>query len=307
MAYDHPNPLQFPPEAEVARLADELSNTGRWGPDDQLGTLNHITADKRVRAAALVKSGRTASVARDLDTTPSERNPFPVRHVMRYNAHHAWAATDEVTIAPHGLAVTHLDALGHVFCEDLVYNNRRAEEVVTKTGLTFGDIAAQGEGIITRGVLLDVAAARGVPWLSETDGVAVDDLEAAEEHGGITVESGDAIFVRVGRAAREASEPANNGKRGGLMPDCLPWLHDRQVALYGGDCAEHNSAPYDNYFAYLHKVGLARMGLVLLDNPDVEPLAAACQAEGRHEFLFTAAPLRLPGGTGSPVNPICVF
>lgn len=301
--------LDFPPEDELDRMFERVSNTGRWGPDDELGTLNHIHPESVVRAAGLVRSGRVVSIGLDLDTQHSAKNPQPVRHSINYLAHeHAIGALDEFTVATHGYALTHLDAVGHVYRDGEMYNGRRAADVMTGGGLTFGSIHAQREGIVTRGVLLDVAATRGVDWLATSDAVTVADLEAAETLADVRVGTGDAVFVRVGLGPRESAEgPEDVTERAGLLPECVEWLHQREVAVYSGDCVEKLPSPYARYPIFLHHIGLASMGLVLLDCPHVEPLRAACTLEGRHDFLLVVAPLRLRQGTGSPVNPVCVF
>jgi len=296
-------------EEEVLALFETCSNAGRWGPDDQRGTLNHITDSKRVDAARLVRSGRMISIGKDLDTEWSIRNPDPVVHRMLYLQHDApYAAIDSFEIAPHGFAVTHLDALGHVNFEGSVYNTRRATDVVKRDRLTFASIDAFRAGILTRGVLLDVAEARGVEWLNPDDGVWPDDLERAEELAHITVSRGDAIFVRVGLGAREAAHGKEDpSKRAGLMAECLPWLYEREIAIFSGDCQERLPQTYSRVTMPLHMIGLVAMGLVLLDCPELEELRDVCRELGRNDFMVQCAPLRLRGGTGSPVNPICVF
>jgi hypothetical protein len=296
-------------EAEVVALFDRCSNKGRWGDDDEMGTLNFISPEKRIEAAALVRVGHAISLAKDLNKVASRTNPEPIVHRMLYLMHDApFGCIDTVEIAPHGLSVTHMDAIGHVYFEGETYNGRRASDVATSTGLNFGSIQALASGVFTRGVLLDVAGARGVAWLSPDDGVTPQDLELAEAFGRVSVRAGDAIFVRVGLGARVAVEGEEDPTvRAGLLPECLPWLHERQISVYSGDCIEKMPLPYDRMSQPLHMIGLAAMGLVFLDNPDIEPLNAYATRANRYEFLLTCAPLRLPGGTGSALNPIAVF
>jgi kynurenine formamidase len=220
----------------------------------------------------------------------------------------ATGSSDAVEIAPHGYAVTHLDALGHAFFGGRAWNDRRVVDIASAHGLSFADIEPQRLGVFTRGVLFDVARTRGVPWLEAGEGVSVADLEHAESLAGVRVESGDAIIVRVGLSPREAAQGEEDPRhRAGLLPECLPWLHEREVALYGGDCIEQLPSGHAAVPAPLHQVGLVAMGLVMLDNPEVEDLAHAVAEEGRAEFLLTCAPLPIPGATGSPVNPLAVF
>ena len=289
-------------------IFSELSNRGRWGPNDQRGTLNYITAPKVKEALGLVRSGRVVSIGRDLDTVSSPANPRPVVHQLLYAGHHAESAMDFVGIAPHGFAVTHMDAVGHVYFEGEMYNGRRAEAEVDRFGMRFGSIEAMAEGVVTRGVFLDVASAMGMDYLDPTAVIGPAELEAAERYWGVQAGVGDAVLVRSGRMVHEAqADPPDPGHRAGLDIEAVRWLHLREVAVYGGDCIERLPSPYPGLELPLHSLGLAAMGLALLDWPDTEALRAACLAEGRAEFVLMIAPLRLPGGTGSAVNPLCIF
>jgi kynurenine formamidase len=300
---------KFPSEDELDALFDEVNNAGRWGEDDELGTLNFITPEKRIAAAALVKEGRAMSIGRDLDTIQSPNNPQPVRHSMCYQSHYPIGCVDAVVIDMHGFSITHLDAVAHVYRGQDVYNGRKAEDVVLPTGLTFADMLVQKDGMFTRGVLLNIAAVRGVEWMDPDDGVYAADLVAAEERQGIKVESGDCIFVYTGLQKREAAEgPENLGERVGIMPDALRWMHEREISVYSGDCVDAFPNPYSaRYAIYFHAISLAALGLILLDIPALEPLLEVCEELDRSDFLLTMAPLRLKGGTGCPVNPIAVF
>ncbi len=300
---------QFPPESELDALFDEVSNAGRWGPDDELGTLNLITDAKRKAAAALVRSGRTLSLARDLDKLQSPNNPSPVRHTMCYQAHYPIGSVDALTLDMHGFALTHLDAIAHVYRDQDIYNGRKAADVALPTGLTFGDMLAQKDGIFTRGVLLNIAAVRRAPWMTPEEGVTAADLDAAEKNQSLRVEPGDCIFVYTGLQKREAAEgPENLGQRVGIMPDAIRWMRRRDIAVYSGDCVDAFPNPYGlRYVIYFHAIALASMGLILLDIPALEPLVERCAEEKRSDFLVTMAPLRIKGGTGSPVNPVAVF
>jgi kynurenine formamidase len=291
----------------LPEMALRLSNAGRWGPDDERGTLNHITAQTIVNASRLVQSGRVVSAAHDVNFSVTPSNPRPGLFQMLFREDRASAA-DSVTIPCHGYAMTHIDALCHVTLDGLTYNNRKAEEVVTRDGLTFGSVLPLADGIVTRGVLLDIPRARGERWLDREATVTVADLEAAEAAGGVTVGEGDALVVRIGLGAREAvTGQFPNNERTGLENACIPWMFERKVALFGGDCVERLPSDDPEWIHPLHSVGLARMGLVLVDNIAVEKLSEACQEEQRWEFFFTVAPLRIPKATGSAVNPLCIF
>jgi kynurenine formamidase len=295
-------------EADVRTSFEQVSNWGRWGPDDELGTLNFVTPDKVRSAAAAVRSGRVVSAAHDLSTAFSAKNASPLHHRMIYRGAHAHGAADEMLVYNHGLFQTHVDALAHHFFEGKVYNGRPVADVVHQQGLGFGSLYVQRNGVVTRGVLLDVARARGIDWLEPTDTVTAADLQAAEDLAGVRVESGDAVLVRVGLGRREAETGPEDVKvRTGLGPDCAPWLHEREVALFGSDCPEKLPSAYPSLGLTWHIAALVFMGLVLVDAVDMEAVAAACAEEGRSEFLYTQAPLRFAGGTGCPVNPLCVF
>ncbi len=289
-------------------IFSQLSNRGRFGADDQRGTLNYITPAKVKEALGLVRSGRVVSIGRDLDTVSGPSNLRPVVHQLLYAGHHAESAMDFVGIAPHGFSVTHLDAVGHVYFEGEMYNGRRAADEVDRFGMRFGSIEAMAEGVVTRGALLDVAGARGVDYLDPAAAIGPADLEAAEEYWGVEVGRGDAVLVRSGRMVHEKqADPPDPGHRAGLDIESIRWLHRREVAVYGGDCIEKLPSPYPGLPLPLHSLGLAGMGLALLDWPDTEALRSACLAEGRAEFVLMVAPLRIGGGTGSAVNPLCIF
>jgi kynurenine formamidase len=296
-------------EAEILELFKSCSNVGRWGQNDELGTLNYITRDKRVAAARLVTEGRTVALGRPLSTELSPANPVPIKHRMLFHkGAHPLGCADTVEIAPHGYSITHVDALGHVFFDGRMWNGRRVIDCVDKDGLRFGSVEGLAGGVFTRGILLDVAAARGVNWLEAGDEVLVADLDRAEAMTGAQVSSGDAVIVRVGREGQGSTATVGDtAYRAGLAPECVPWLHEREVSVYGGDCIEQLPQASARVPMPLHMIGLVAMGLVILDNPEIDELAEVTRSLGRSEFLLAFAPLRLPRGTGSAVNPLAVF
>jgi kynurenine formamidase len=296
-------------EADVRALLDQCSNQGRWGPNDGLGTANLITDEKRIEAASLVRRGQVTPMGRVLDWVAGPTNPIPPRHQMLYTSDdEPSACADTLEIAPHGFAITHLDAVGHMYLEGRMYNGRAARESVSADGLKFASIRALEAGIFTRGVLLDVARARGLDWLEPTYGISVDDLSAAERVGHVNVKPGDAVVIRSGSAARARTLGLESWpQRAGLLPECIPWLFEHDVAVYSGDCTEKLPSPYPGLPFPLHQIGMVTMGLVMLDNVEVEELAKTAADTGRYEFLLTAAPIRADGLTGAPVNPIAVW
>jgi kynurenine formamidase len=303
-------PSSVPPlgDDELAAMFERCSNAGRWGPDDERGTLNYITPEKRRTASRLVDLGEIVSAGRDLSTEQTISNPRPLSHLMLYPPSGGAGSGDWFGIASHGMSVTHMDALAHISWEDRLYNGRTASQTYTRNEVTWGSIHAQREGIFTRGVLLDVAAARGVEWFEPDQFITVDDLEAAEVRENVRVSSGDALFVHTGFTRLEAArgEQAPN-PRAGLHATCAEWMHQREVAVYGGDCIERLPYPSPRMPMPLHVLAIVAMGMPLLDWPALEELQSTCERLRRWEFLLAMAPLRLPGGTASPINPQCVF
>jgi kynurenine formamidase len=294
--------------ADVDRYHRTLSNWGRWGERDQLGTLNLVTPEARARAAQAVRSGRAVSCARALPTEPGPSNPSPVVHAMLGTATEGYGA-DYLALAPHGYATSHVDALCHIFHEGRLYNGYGTERVTAHGALELG-IHHLRDGIVTRGVLLDPPSVRGVAFLEPGTALHPADLEAAERAAGVRVASGDVLFVRTGRWACVAAHGDWNPRErlAGLHASCLPWLRERGVAALGGDGVQDvHPSGIDGVRLPIHTVGIVALGLSLLDNLDLERLAEAAREEGRHDFLVAIAPLVLRHGTASPVNPIAVF
>lgn len=294
--------------ADVDDYRRTLSNWGRWGDDDELGCLNHLRPEHTAAAAALVRSGRTVSCARPLPTEPAIDNPRPVEHHMTGTATEGYGA-DWFGVAPHGYATSHLDALCHIFWDGRLYGGRSVE-LVTAHGATELGVQTLRDGIVGRGVLLDMPALLGIGALEPGTPITISDLEAAEAHAGVRVGTGDVLLVRTGRWRwREEHGAWPAGERlAGLHASCLPWLHAREVALLGSDgVSDVHPSHIDDVRLPIHTVGIVAMGLHLLDNLDLDALAVACADEQRADFLLTVAPLILRGGTASPVNPIATF
>lgn len=295
-------------DAELEAMFHRCSNKGRWGADDELGTLNLITPEKRKAAAALVKTGEVVSVGRDLTTVQTLNNPTPVNHIMIFSPEGAPSISDWFGMAPHGMNYTHMDALCHFSWKDQMYNGRKRSETLTPGGAKWGSIYAQRNGIFTRGVLLDVAAARGVRWYKSDEYVTVEDFEAAEKRQNVRVGSGDAVFVRTGMQVMEAElGPQYTYPRAGLHADCIEWFYKRDAAVYGGDCIEKLPYPSEDLTSPMHMIFLASMGLPILDWPSLTELAKTCERLNRWEYLLSVASLRFPGATASPLNPLCLF
>jgi kynurenine formamidase len=294
--------------ADVVALHDNLSNWGRWGPDDQLGALNLVTTEVTAAAAATVRTGRTLSCARPLNTEPGPDNPVPVAHHMIGTATEGWGA-DYFALAPHGFATSHIDALCHIFYDGKLFNGYDTG-TVTAHGATRLGIHHLHNGIVTRGVLLDIPAVRDVDALEPGEAIFPEDLEAAEERAGLRVRRGDALLVRTGRWVwRSTHGPWNiAAQAAGLDAACLAWLRERDVATLGSDAvSDVMPSRVEGVGMPIHEIAIVALGLHLMDNLDLDALAAACADESRWEFLFVVAPLVLRRGTASPVNPIAVF
>lgn len=297
--------------AEVEAIFEQVKNWGRWGAEDQRGALNFITPAVRQRAAATVRDGVAVSCALPLATEPSEQNVSPVQHLMvrAGDLPDATGSADYFAIAPHGMAHTHLDALCHIFAHGQMYNGFPVSDV-TSAGAMRNAITAGEGGIVSRGVLLDVASARGGAWLEPGEPIFPADLEVAEERAGVRVEAGDILLIRTGRWLRWAQVGPWNGRAmlAGLHAACLPWLHERKIAVLGCDgISDVLPSRVQSYRLPIHGVIIPAMGVHLIDNAQLEDLAAACAERNRWEFLLTLAPLRLERGTASPLNPIALF
>jgi kynurenine formamidase len=293
-------------EAEYDRWKKELSNWGRWGKGDEIGTMNLITAKKRLQAVALVKEGFTVSLAGDADTVKAVDNTNPYEHTMLA------IGSDRIAVSYHGISHTHLDSLSHVNANGVFYNGYAPDQqAVLKQGHAKNSIHNLKNGVLTRGILIDIPRLKGVPYLEPGTSIYVEDLEAWEKQSGIKVSPGDALFVRTGVWARRKAEGpwlrgrAQGGRSAGLDPSVIPWLKQRDIALLGSDHPQY-VAP-SNLTGAVHDFGLLYLGVHMFDNCDLEALGDAAAARKRWEFLLMAAPLPIRGGTGSPLNPIAVF
>jgi kynurenine formamidase len=218
-------------------------------------------------------------------------------------------------MAYHGDCHTHVDALCHVSYAGRTYNGKPATQVLTSRGATTQDVTAYADGVVGRGVLLDIPRLRGVPWLEPGDMVARDELVAAEEAQGVRLGPGDILVFRTGHhRRRQELGPWHNGAppegqgKAGLHVNTVPWMHERQIAAFlpDGD-GEAVPGSVEGMPSPIHALQIAAMGMLASDSLQLEDLARACEEEGRWEFMVVGLPLRLPGGTGSPWNPIAIF
>jgi kynurenine formamidase len=279
---------EVPATDTLDRMYEDLRNWGRWGPDDERGALNHITDDHRRRAAALVVEGESVSLAHDLATEPLPEHPNPVQHHMLASgdARDAngipgyEAARDYLALDLHGLSTTHVDALSHMFVRGEMFGGRPASEV-RSDGARANTVLSMADGVVGRGVLLDIPRALGSDFLDSGEVVSVADLELAETAQHVRVGPGDVLVVAWGR------QVAVLGSDG--ISDPMPFVGTEQW-------------PFP-----VHQIGITAMGLHLIDNVATARLSERCAALDRWEFLFTMAPLRIVRGTGCPVNPLAVL
>ena len=305
---------QIPSEEEVLGYMTSLSNWGRWGPDDQLGTLNLITPEKRAQAASLVREGISVTCSRLIipEIAPDVTSIPPLHYMVNTGEtpeNTNESASDFIGLSFHGLTVTHIDSLCHQFWDGKMYNGRPASMVDVREKATFCAVDNAQNGIVTRGVMLDITKVRGVEWLEAGEGVFPEDLEAAEKAQGVRVEEGDALLVRLGwykRRLQIGPPPAPN--RPGLHVASMPWIRERGVSILAAD-ASQDTVPsgYAGNRQPIHKVGQVAMGLWLIDAGNFEELNAVCTRLNRWEFMFSVAPLRFKNATGSPVNPLAMF
>ena len=301
-----PAPNKVTPQ-QFEQWKKDLNNWGRWGKDDEVGTMNLITPAKRKQAAALVKEGFSVSLASDADTVQAIDNPQPYEHQMLA------LGSDRIGVAFHGIAHTHLDSLAHINYDGVFYNGYKPnpEQVRSANGHAKNSIHNLKNGIFTRGILIDIPRMKGVQYLEPGTPIYVEDLEAWLKKAGLKIQPGDALFVRAGVwARRKQSGPylrgrSPGGKDAGLDPSVIPWLKKQDIAILASDHPQYVS-PSDLPGA-VHDFALVSLGIHLMDNCDLEALSEAADARKRWEFLLTAAPLPIKGGTGSPLNPIATF
>ena len=301
-------PLVSP--AEYVRWQTELSNWGRWGKDDEMGTLNLITAAKRKQAASLVREGFTVSLASNAETEKGVDVPCPVEWAMLTASQ--TSATDRIAYpCIHGAGTTHLDSFAHVFFNGKMWNGYPVDGLVTKDGgAARNSILTMKSGIVTRGVLYDIPKLKGVPYLEPGTRIFIDDLEAWERKAGVRAMAGDALLLRWGRwTRRRALGPWSiNEAMAGLDNSVIPWLKKRDIAILGWETPDYAPHPAgDLPPSSLHNFVLTILGVHLLDRADFDALSEAAAARNRWEFMLTIAPLPIPKGTGSPVNPIAMF
>lgn len=302
---------------KIRALAKQVSNWRRWGADDERGTLNFITPEVVRRAAACVKRGAIFSLGLPLGADGPQiglGGRFNPIHLMSATAGGAPGAegfqyADDVIIMPLQCA-TQWDSLAHVHYDGFLYNGFPAD-TLSPAGAGRNAIDKVGDGILSRGVLLDIARLKGVDRLAPGQAITPADLEAAERAEGVRVERGDVLLVRTGHMSvftRAKDREGYMRQTPGLGMSCVEWLHRREAAAIASDTLAVEVIPWEDPAAALplHMLCIRDMGLTLGEMFDLDALAAACAADGVWECLFTAPPLKVTGGVGSPLNPLAV-
>jgi kynurenine formamidase len=311
------------PEGAIAAAAKRVSNWGRWGSDDVLGTMNFLTDDLRRDATRLVRTGTSYSLSQSFDMDGPQRG-----WRRRTNPVHTMLDTGTDAVAgvqgfPHGLGgaddfiamplqcSTQWDGLGHIFDHGIAWNGRPADQVVTSLGDGVTGIETVADVIAGRGVLLDVGRVIGGGELPDGFAITSDHLQETIAAQGSPVRRGDIVIVRTGRLARARREGWGGyagGDSPGLSFSTVDWLHHAEIAAIATDTWGFEVRPneFDDAFQPLHQVAIPHIGLFLGEMWDPDALAEACAADGVHDFFLTAAPLPVTGAVGSPVNPIAV-
>jgi kynurenine formamidase len=304
----------------VRAVGREVSNWGRWGPNDECGTVNYITPEVTAAATRLVRRGASVSLAIPMDDTgPWEpRNVAgrfnPIHRMTRYRgdnaAGQAWGhfcSSDDMIIM--GMqSSTQFDALAHLWYDDLLYNGYPADEAVTAWGARRNSIQNLVRGVVTRGILADVAQHRNLPVLEAGTSIGPGELDEVLGAAGVRPRRGDVLLVRTGRVGAQQRGETVTGPDPGLNFSCLPWLAAHKIAAVCSDNAavESMADTGDNPRLPFHMVALRDMGLLLGELFALDDLAHECRIDGVAEFLFVAAPLNVPGAVGSPLNPLAI-
>jgi kynurenine formamidase len=309
-----PAPAEFD---EFRDIAKRVNNWGRWGADDEIGTLNLITPEVVRAAAACVRTGKRFPLGLPLQQQgvqtgmiPGRVNPLHTMVALNYEMFGPGAIATNDDVATLGLqAATHWDGLGHVSHGGRIYNNRPADSINAQEGATRSGIEKAGP-LLTRGVLLDIARLHEVARLPGDHVVTPEDLDAAEARAGVTVRAGDVVLIRTGQMQfylggdREAYAFPSPG----LGLRCPEWFHARDVAAVANDTLVFETFPpeVDGLYLPVHALDLVEMGMMQGQNWNLEALAADCAQDGVHAFLLSAPPEPFVGGVGAPVAPVAV-
>ena len=293
-------------QAEFNALFEEVKNWGRWGEDDELGTANFITDEKRRQALTLPTRGVTVSLSHNPMPDEAPDNPDSAfNHTMAETLR-----SDTIEFSYHGYGVSHIDALCHFLHNGMMYNGIPADASSVEGGCSKLGIENLKNGILTRGVLLDIPRLKGVPYLEPGTPIYTEDIEAWLAKADVTVSPGDVLFLRTGRWARRAElGPWQlSGNSAGVHASVIRWIKQQDVALFGSDAAtDVQPSGVEGVALPMHTLLIAALGTNIFDNMDLELLAETAAAENRWSFMLAAGPIPVSGGTGSPLNVIAVF
>lgn len=319
---DQPTPpaLRADERLDTAAFSALFDRLKRWdgpggdGAVDERGALAALTDADRLRALAAATSGRAVSLSLPLNTVAGVDNPKPALHHMvdlgDVEEPEPSGHKDFIGIDYHGKATTHLDALCHIGYRGELYGGRPSREAYRSSGTSWASVTTLSDGLVLRGVLVDLPVVRDEPWLAPGTAVHAEDLLAAEKALGVTVGPGDAVILRSGHGARRAAHGwwDSGAASAGWHVDAMPLLAERGVVVIGGDGdSDVRPSPVEGVHSPIHALALTALGIPLLDNLDLEPLSVACREQRQYTFTLLVAPLVVPGGTGSPVNPVAVL
>ena len=323
---------------DFQRVARDVRNWGRWGPDDELGTLNFITADKVAQAASLVRSGTVFPLGVDFGASGPQgsfafrQNPVHVmtvdggdvntlarygpqwsrnlvaQQLGEYFVDNPFRFNDDMIIMPLQ-AATQWDALSHVYYDDQLYNGFPADSVTSAGAFHCGIEKVDVKGIVSRGVLLDLVRHRGAEaFLEQGNPITPEELDDVARTQGVTVGRGDIVLIRTGWWTRFLETGDRSATYAGLDWRCASWLHDREIAAVAADNlqVEDLVSGVEGVFLPLHLLCLRDMGMMFGEYWDLAALADDCAADGVYDFQLVAPPLRVVGAVGSPVNPIAI-
>jgi kynurenine formamidase len=302
--------------AIVEKTMAQVSNWGRWGAEDDLGTLNHLTEARSQAALRLPTLGRVVACGRPMSPRVTHPGDLPLFHHMltagaEAPEHGAYPLADWFGLHPHGASITHLDALNHMAWNGQFYNGVPAAAVTAALGGPFGSGERVSRGVVARGVLLDAPLALGLDWIEPDSPITAAHLEACQQAAAVEVQPGDVVIIRTGRDRRlreRGAAASGSADMAGLDVACLPWLHEREVAMLACE-GFHEVVParYDDVETPVHVLALVGMGLWLIDNVAADGLAQACTDSQSWQFLFVLSAIALKNSTGIPVNPLAIF
>jgi len=308
----------------------EKRNWNRWGPDYEVGAPNLIDNAKRLAAASLVRTGESISLSSTLPTDPPHDDIQSTRHFVET---HPFVAVDYLDMPIHGNTITHIDAFNHIWDKYGLWNGKQPEDVFTGNRPTWGDVDVWRDGLVTRGVLIDIPKHRGTPYVTFGDPVTADELYEIIDEQGVSIEPGDALVLYSGREAATADQgswgvydtdekytsyvlpalaeagipprPPGRHHHPGLDLSCLRFIRETDAAMVLWDMWDASEHDYD--MPWTVHAAIWAYGTAVVDGVRLDRLAEACREQGRSDFMVVVAPLRITGGTGSPVNPLAIL